>query len=69
MAIRFWARITGLPEDRFYIVNQASSASLGKRPINILEHGTAVIKVNNRVQFHKVKGMIEGIVKKAVKLG
>ena len=39
---------------------------IGKRPANTLKYGTAVIKVNNRVQFHKVKGMIEGIVMKSI---
>jgi hypothetical protein len=63
-AKKFWARITGLPEDRFYIITQISRASQGKRPFNILPYGTLAIKVNNRIQFYKVKGMINGIIQK-----
>ena len=63
-ARKFWASKTGLPEDRFYIINQVSRASQGKRPFNILPFGTVAIKVNSRIQFHKVKGMIAGIVEK-----
>ncbi len=62
-ARKFWSLTTKLPEDRFYIINQVSRASQGKRPFNILPYGTAVIRVNNRVQFHKVKGMINGVIK------
>ncbi len=64
-ARKFWSRQTGLPEKRFYIITQVSQASRNKRPFNSLPYGTAVIKVSNRVQFHKVKGMIRGIVEKA----
>ena len=60
-ARRFWASITKLPEDRFYIVTQISRLSRGKRP-NMLPYGTAVIKVNNRIQYYKVKGMISRII-------
>lgn len=63
-ARQFWSEVTGLPEDRFYIVTQVSKASKNKRPINILPHGTAVIKINNRVQFYKVKGMMSGIIER-----
>ncbi len=66
-ARNYWSSITKLPQNRFYIITQVSSASKGRRPKNLLKFGTAVIKVNNRVQFHKVKGMIEGIVRKAIK--
>jgi hypothetical protein len=63
-ARKFWSEITKLPIDRFYIITQVSRASQNKRPFNILPYGTAVIKVNSRTQFHKVKGMIDGIVQK-----
>ncbi len=58
----FWSKITGLPTNRFYIVTQISRASQGKRPINLLPHGTIAIKVNNRLLFFRVKGMIRGII-------
>ncbi len=66
-ARKFWSAKTKLPTDRFYIITQVSKASQGKRPYNILPYGTAAIKVNNRIQFHKVKGMINGIVKNLTK--
>ncbi len=61
-AKKYWADITKLPTDRFYIVNQVSKASQNKRPINLLPYGTAVIKINNRKYFYKIKGMIDGII-------
>ncbi len=67
-ARKFWSVTTGLPEERFYIVTQVSRASQGKRPFNILPHGTVAIKINSRVQFHKVKGMMHGIIEKASKI-
>ena len=61
-AKKFWSKTTNLPENRFYIITQVSRASQNKRPFNILPFGTVVIKINNRQQFYKVKGMIKGIV-------
>lgn len=61
-ARKFWATITNLPIDRFFIVTQISRASKDRRPFNILPHGTIAIKVSSRLQFHKVKGMIRGII-------
>ena len=66
-AVRYWSSIMNLPQNRFYLVTQVSKASFSKRPKNILQFGTAVIKVNNRVQFHKVKGMIDGLASMALK--
>jgi hypothetical protein len=65
-ARKFWSQTTSLPQDRFYIITQVSRASQGKRPYNILPHGTLAIRVSSRLQFHKVKGMIAGIVKKTI---
>ena len=61
---KFWSKITHLPKDRFYIVTQVSRASQNKRPFNILPHGTIAIKINSRIQFFKVKGMIQAIISK-----
>lgn len=61
-AKKYWSKITGLPPDRFYIVTQISKASQNKRP-RILMYGTVSIRVNDRIHFYKVKGMIEGIIK------
>ncbi len=60
-AKKYWSTITKLPENRFYIVTQISKSSQGKRPFNILPNGTLAIKVNSRIPFYKVKGMINGI--------
>ncbi len=59
--MNFWAHVTGLPVERFYIVNQISKASKLKRDSHFLPYGTAVIKVNGRELFYKLKGMIEGM--------
>lgn len=63
-AKKFWSKITKLPENRFYIITQVSRASQNKRPFNILPYGTVVIKINNRQQFYKMKGIIKGIILK-----
>lgn len=63
-ARKFWSKVTKLPESRFYIIVQQSRASSGKRASNVLPFGTVAIKVNSRVQFYKVKGMINGIIQK-----
>jgi len=65
-ARRFWSGVTKLPVSRFYIVNQVSGASRGKRAFNQLPYGTAVIIVNDRKLFFKVKGMIRGIIYQAI---
>ncbi len=64
--IKFWSKITKLPESIFYVVTQVSSASKGKRKINFLPHGTAVIRVNSRFYFYIVKGMLSGLIKMMV---
>lgn len=60
-AKEFWAETTGLPKEKFYIITQISRASQGKRPYNILPHGTLSVKTSNRLLFFKVKGIIESI--------
>lgn len=67
-AKKFWSKITGLPAERFYIVQQVSRSSKGKRAFNRLPHGTAVIKVSNRQLFFRMKGMIKGVVSKITDL-
>lgn len=61
-ARKYWSKITGLPPERFYIVNQVSRASQGKRPYNLLPYGTLAIKINSRKLFYEIKGMIQGII-------
>ncbi len=57
----FWAKISGIPKDIFYIVRVVSSVSKNKKPVRKLPNGMVVIKVNNRQIFYRVKGMIEGL--------
>ncbi|MEO8637713.1 MAG: hypothetical protein ABI430_02325 [Candidatus Taylorbacteria bacterium] len=57
----YWSNITNLPKDRFYIVTQVSRASQNKRPFNSLPFGTIAIKINSRIQFYKILGMIKGL--------
>ena len=63
-AKKYWSKVTGLPYNRFYIVTQVSRASSGKRPFNKLPYGTLALKVNNRIAFFKIKGMIDGVIRK-----
>lgn len=59
---KYWAKITKLPVERFWIVRQVSRASKGVRNPRSLPFGTVVIRVNNRKLFHEVLGMIQGLV-------
>ncbi|HEY4512781.1 MAG TPA: hypothetical protein VJH63_03995 [Candidatus Paceibacterota bacterium] len=61
-ARKYWSKVTRLPPERFYIVNQVSRASQGKRAYNLLPYGTAAIKINNRKLFYDIKGMIQGVI-------
>ncbi|MBI2054651.1 MAG: hypothetical protein HYT39_00940 [Candidatus Sungbacteria bacterium] len=60
-AKQFWASITQLPKDRFYIIRQVSRASKFRRPSRALPYGTATIKVNRRQIFFRVRGYIDGL--------
>ncbi|MEK7634922.1 MAG: hypothetical protein AAB446_00600 [Patescibacteria group bacterium] len=62
-AKKFWSKVTKISKEKFYIVEQISGASKGKRPINSLPFGTAVIKVYGRKYFYIIKGMIDKITK------
>ncbi len=55
----FWASCTGLSESRFKVSYQVSRAGKGIR--NTLPYGTLNLRVNNRIVFHHVMGMIEGM--------
>lgn len=64
-AREFWAKVTKLPEERFYITKQISRVSKLKRPINFLPFGTIAIRVNNRQLFYKMRGYISGLAKQS----
>ncbi len=59
---QFWSKVTQLPPDRFYIVTIISRLSSGKRNSRLLPHGTVTIRVHDRKLFHRMKGMIRGLV-------
>jgi len=63
MARKFWAKITGLPELKFYIFRQISRSSKLKRDKRFLPYGTAQIIVGRRQLFYKVQGYIDGIIR------
>lgn len=60
-AKKHWSEVTGLPEDRFFVVKQVSRASKGKRGWNRLPFGTISIRTSNRKLFYRVIGLIAGI--------
>ncbi len=64
-SIAFWAKVTEIPDSYFRAYTQVSSASKHKRPINFLPHGTVQIRINNPVNFYKIQGCINGIIKNA----
>jgi hypothetical protein len=57
----FWAKVTRLPADRFYISTMVIKSSAGKRSHKLLPHGTVTIRVNNRQLFHRMRGMLAGL--------
>jgi hypothetical protein len=63
---KYWAGVTGLPEERFYISRLISGASSGKRDKNRLPHGTVSIRISNRKEFYRIKGMIRGLIEGCV---
>lgn len=62
-ARKFWAKITGLPEFKFYIFRQISRSSKLKRGKKFLPYGTIQIIVSQRQLFYQVRGYIDGIIK------
>ena len=63
----YWADITKLPLDRFYITTMVSRLSAGKRNPRLLPHGTITLRVHNRKLFHHMKGMIRGLFEAKIK--
>lgn len=62
-AVNFWSKVTGIPEERFRVIQQISRASKGKRPRNSLPYGTLKLDVTRRQNFFQIKGWIEGLIK------
>lgn len=61
VAREYWANVTGLPKERFYVVRQVSRASAQVRPVRSLPYGTAVIRVNDPSLFFCLSGMMHGL--------
>ena len=61
--VDYWHSVTKIPREHFRCQVGLSRASQGKRPKNLLPYGTLQIRVTNRREFFKVKGLIDGIIK------
>lgn len=59
----YWHSITGISKDNLKVYKALSQASKGKRPKNLLPYGTIHIRVKGRLQYFKIKGLIDGIIK------
>lgn len=60
--LNFWAELTQLPKENFYIPQtQISKSSKGKRPKSALPYGTIHLSLFNTPTVSKVMGWIKGI--------
>lgn len=60
--LNFWAGLTQLPKENFYIPQtQISKSSKGKRPKNTLPYGTLHLTIYNTPTVSRVMGWIKGI--------
>ena len=62
-AVDYWHNVSGIPKERMRYYIALSRASSGKRPKNLLPHGTLQIRVNDRLNFFKTMGLVDGIIK------
>ena len=58
---RYWSDVTKLPKERFYISQLVSRASAGKRDKRRLPYGTLSLRISNREEFYRIKGMVAGL--------
>lgn len=63
VCIKYWQEITAIPKEKFKVYKALSRASSMKRPSNLLPYGTLQIRINNRLNFFKVMGLIDGVTK------
>ena len=61
-SINYWRNITDIPKSRFRFYKALSRASAQKRPKNILPYGTLQIRIGDRLNFFKIRGLIDGII-------
>jgi len=64
-AINYWQKLTGIPRENFRCQMALSRASQGRRPNNLLPHGTLQLRVVKRQEFFKIRGLMDGIIKSA----
>lgn len=60
-AIKFWARVTGIPKKQFHSSIRLISKSSKLRRGSTLPHGTIRIRINDVTLINKIKGWIAGI--------
>lgn len=64
VTLDYWKKITGLPDKNFQKVYYGiSKSSQGKRPFNRLPYGTIQIRISDTINFHKIMGLIDGLIK------
>lgn len=61
--IKYWQNLTKIPKDNFRCQVALSRASQKKRPNNLLPYGTLQLRVSQRQEFFKIRGLIDGIIK------
>src|SRR3989338_3394728 len=64
-AIDYWQDVTQIPVKNFRTQLAISRSSHGKRPWNILPYGTLQLRVSQRQEFFKIRGLMDGIIKSA----
>ena len=62
-SLTYWHDIIGISKDNLKVYKALSRASGGKRPKNLLPYGTIHIRVRGRIEYFKIKGMIDGVMK------
>lgn len=62
-AVRYWHKMTEIPTQNFRTQLTVSRSSQGKRPWNLLPHGTLQLRIHKRGEFFKIRGLIDGIIK------
>jgi hypothetical protein len=57
-SIEYWSKITKIPKDKFYIIDQKPTSSKNKRPKNSLPYGTFTVRYASRYAYYKMLGAI-----------
>ena len=65
-AMDYWQSLTKIPKENFRYQVALSRASQRKRPKNLLPYGTLQLRVSQRQEFFKIRGLMDGIIKAAI---